>query len=69
MKCEICKDEGWVCENHPNVAWNYGYPECCGGAGMMCTCHSQYGKGREADFSEDFSMVIASTKTVDKVHH
>ena len=37
MKCEICKDDEWVCENHPNVAWEYG-DSCCGGAGMPCIC-------------------------------
>ncbi len=37
--CEYCKDEGWVCENHPHMAWNEGNPECCGGAGRPCTCN------------------------------
>lgn len=38
MKCEVCKDQGWVCENHPKNAWNG--KRCCGGAGMPCECNS-----------------------------
>ena len=41
MTCEICKGELWVCENHPDVAWNHGDPPCCGGAGMPCECNPQ----------------------------
>lgn len=44
-ECLICKDEGWVCENHPNSAWNEGKGHWvfnigeCGGAGMPCVCN------------------------------
>lgn len=34
-RCIVCKDERWVCENHPLRAWGYG-DGCCGGAGMPC---------------------------------
>src|SRR5579872_2603216 len=37
-ECAICQGEGWVCENHPNVAW-LGGDGCCGGAGMPCGCN------------------------------
>lgn len=37
--CNICKGEGWVCENHPDVQWNDGNPGCCGGAGKPCKCN------------------------------
>ncbi len=37
MKCNICKDELWVCENHQDKAWENG-DGCCGGAGMLCEC-------------------------------
>lgn len=40
MTCEICDDEGWVCENHPLVAWKGGDAECCGGAGAPCKCNT-----------------------------
>lgn len=40
MSCLICKDEGWVCENHPEIAWNGGEQECCGGAGSPCKCNT-----------------------------
>lgn len=36
--CRICKGQGWVCENHPGNAWMGGDQECCGGAGMPCSC-------------------------------
>ncbi len=35
MTCPICRDEEWVCEDHPDKPWLGG---CCGGAGMPCTC-------------------------------
>ena len=38
--CNICKDEGWVCENHSEVAWNGGNQKCCGGAGAPCVCNT-----------------------------
>lgn len=34
-KCSNCKDQLWVCENHPNTPWNDG-EGCCGGAGSPC---------------------------------
>lgn len=37
--CTNCKDEGWVCENHPDHPWNEGDPSCCGGAGAPCACN------------------------------
>lgn len=40
--CTICEDTGWVCENHPKVAWAgiTGKKECCGGAGEPCVCNT-----------------------------
>lgn len=35
--CLICKDDGWVCENHPKQAYGDG-TECCGSPGMHCIC-------------------------------
>lgn len=39
-KCQICKGEGWVCENHPEIAWEGGNHKCCGGAGKPCRCNT-----------------------------
>ncbi len=36
-KCLICKGEGWVCESHPDRAWNES--GCMCGAGMNCDCN------------------------------
>ncbi len=32
MKCLLCEDTGWVCENHPDQPWQGP----CGGAGAPC---------------------------------
>lgn len=37
MKCFVCFDTGWVCENHSNIMW--GNEVCCGGAGVPCKCN------------------------------
>ena len=37
-ECKICNGEGWVCEDHPQKAWDYG-DGCCSGAGMPCECN------------------------------
>lgn len=37
--CKICQGQLWVCENHPDVPWDDGKQECCGGAGMPCECN------------------------------
>lgn len=36
MTCKVCKDVGWVCENHPERPWE-GPEACkCDGAGAPC---------------------------------
>jgi hypothetical protein len=37
--CPICRGEGWVCENHKDVKWDYGEADCCEGAGIPCECN------------------------------
>lgn len=42
--CFRCRDEGWVCENHPNSPWLEGTATCCEGgcgAGMPCVCNKE----------------------------
>jgi hypothetical protein len=36
MKCILCADTGWVCENHPRRPWEGPHGCDCGGAGMPC---------------------------------
>ena len=36
-ECPICFGIGWVCENHPNRAWDE-QKGCQCGAGMPCQC-------------------------------
>jgi hypothetical protein len=44
--CPICHGIGWVCENHPEKAWDK--EGCTCGAGMPCKCNS----GEEPDISQ-----------------
>jgi hypothetical protein len=37
--CLICFDLGWVCENHPDKAWDKNLGCECG-AGMPCECNT-----------------------------
>lgn len=35
--CRNCASDGWVCENHLDMPWYGGTPECCpGAAGSPC---------------------------------
>jgi hypothetical protein len=36
IKCILCADTGWVCENHPRRPWEGSHGCNCGGAGMPC---------------------------------
>jgi hypothetical protein len=36
MKCLLCVDCGWVCENHPDRPWEGEHACTCGGAGAAC---------------------------------
>jgi hypothetical protein len=40
--CSICFGIGWVCENHPNRAWDEE-KGCQCGAGMPCDCQRANG--------------------------
>jgi len=42
-KCEKCKDNLWVCEDHPDRPWESGteYDCNCGAAGKPCICNEQ----------------------------
>lgn len=36
--CQICKGEGWVCEDHPTEKWGYGLTGCQL-PGAPCRCN------------------------------
>jgi hypothetical protein len=36
MKCLVCEETGWVCENNPQRPWDGPRAWPCGGAGMPC---------------------------------
>jgi len=37
--CPICHGLGWVCENHPHLAWTDDPTGCMCGAGTRCECN------------------------------
>lgn len=49
MQCKICKDVGWVCEEHQNNPMEHrllyvkgkGFNKECSGAGMPCKCNKE----------------------------
>ena len=47
MKCKICKDVGWVCEEHKDKPMEHymwlslGEWRRCDGAGMPCKCNKE----------------------------
>jgi hypothetical protein len=49
-KCACCKGLGWVCENHPHMAWSDELGCQCG-AGMPCECNEAEGY-EEPDISQ-----------------
>jgi hypothetical protein len=56
-RCPIFFGLGWVCENHPQLAWSDEFGCQCG-AGMPCECN------QTEDFEEpDTSEVIEQSPT------
>jgi hypothetical protein len=39
--CPYCFGLGWVCENHPHLAWTDDPKGCQCGAGMPCECQGK----------------------------
>jgi hypothetical protein len=37
MKCLLCEDCGWVCENHPDRPFEGEHACTCSGAGAPCS--------------------------------
>lgn len=64
MVCEICEDEGWVCENHPNTPWRArrkGVRGCECAAGMPCPLCNQV-SGERPRMPKDFSALVEQDK-------
>lgn len=36
IKCTLCQDIGWICEEHSGRPWAGAYACGCGAAGMPC---------------------------------
>jgi hypothetical protein len=52
--CSKCKDQLWVCENHPDRPWIGDGCCLCGGAGMPCPACNQTDKGEFPALPEGF---------------
>lgn len=67
IECDVCQDELWVCENHPEKPWNARLPNGCAcGAGMPClVCNDglQRGHGFDAVLSVATDTSIDTSKT------
>lgn len=55
-ECKNCKGTGWVCESHPQVAWDYD--GCCGGAGMPCVWCNPCDKSNPPRMKEGYEIII-----------
>jgi hypothetical protein len=58
MRCNICKDTGWVCENHPRQPWEGPHACDCGGAGMPCATCNMSDEGTSPRLPDGFKTDI-----------
>lgn len=54
MACNLCRGQGWVCENHLDVPWDDDDKTCCGGAGTNCVCNPS------GELPEGFKTYVAT---------
>lgn len=66
--CQICDDEGLLCEDHPKLPWDSWHQANCG-AGLPCKCHpahedhlSQSEKQRLKEYDEEQMLENAYKK-------
>jgi hypothetical protein len=60
-KCPYCKGLGWVCENHPHMAWSDELGCHCG-TGMLCECT------RAESQEPDINRAIVEPSKIQKAH-
>lgn len=48
--CALCRGDGWLCERHPEQAWEH---DSCRSAGVPCGCNPT------ADMPPGFNVEIA----------
>ena len=54
MKCAVCDDTGWVCEEHPDKPWHARPGGCECGAGMPCLACNQPKEDQRPRMPADF---------------
>jgi hypothetical protein len=67
VRCEVCDDTGWVCENHPDRPSDCGGSKrldvcICGGAGMPCLECNQPKEGERPRMPADFIPALDRDK-------
>jgi hypothetical protein len=58
MKCLLCEDNGWVCENHPERAWEGEHAYGCGGAGTPCPVCNPSDENSPPELPEGFEAIL-----------
>ncbi len=63
MKCSVCEDCGWVCEDHPDRPFQGEHARDCGGAGAPCPrCNASDDEPRAEGLRTEFEEGMASVK-------
>jgi hypothetical protein len=64
LKCTVCKDARWVCEDHPDKPWDGAsdVPEAChcGGAGAPCPACNPCDDDHRPEMPEGYRSLIDS---------
>jgi hypothetical protein len=61
--CELCDDEGWLCDDHPELSWD-SWHQANGCAGKPCICNpahedhlSQNEKQKLKEYDEEQELI------------
>jgi hypothetical protein len=58
IRCTLCEDSGWVCENHTYRPWTGEHACPCGGAGAPCMACNPSDEHHAPRLPEDFKIKI-----------
>ena len=58
MKCILCADTGWVCENDPRRPWDGQHGCDYGGAGMPCPACNMADEGGAPRLPDGFKTDV-----------
>jgi hypothetical protein len=69
MKCLVCEDTGWVCENHPDQPWEGPHACQCGGAGMADSEYDQLWSRRAEQLLRVSHKIIDACASDTGIHY